>query len=217
MISTSESLAVPRPKRRWLRIGVRGLMASILVLGCGLGYVVHEANVQRAAVVAVERTGGRVRYISISEPGIFDHPRAWAVVEWVGIDDFVSVRAVELMPGADDDDLAKVLRLRKLRFFYDHGANITDAMAARLGELPRLQAVTFGPGSKITDAALAGLARAPRLVQLDLRGIEGPLGDEHLAALAGSTQLESLSLPQATFTDAGLAHLGRLTSLRDLE
>ena len=36
--------------RRRLRISVRGLMALVLIVGGGLGWVIHRAHVQRDAV-----------------------------------------------------------------------------------------------------------------------------------------------------------------------
>ena len=39
---------------------VRALMALVLALGVGLGWFVHRAQVQRDAVAAILRAGGRV-------------------------------------------------------------------------------------------------------------------------------------------------------------
>src|SRR4051794_16010484 len=41
---------------------VRALMALVLALGVGLGWFVHRAQVQRDAVAAILRAGGRVSY-----------------------------------------------------------------------------------------------------------------------------------------------------------
>ena len=48
--------------RRWLRLSVRGLMILVLILGGGLGWIVHRAKTQRVAVAAIEKAGGWVRY-----------------------------------------------------------------------------------------------------------------------------------------------------------
>lgn len=48
------------PRRRAL--SVRGLMILILMIGCGLGWVMHRARVQREAVEAIIRAGGEIIY-----------------------------------------------------------------------------------------------------------------------------------------------------------
>src|SRR5690242_803936 len=48
--------------RRRLRISVRGLIALVLLVGGWLGWIGHEARVQRQAVTAIERAVGSVQY-----------------------------------------------------------------------------------------------------------------------------------------------------------
>jgi hypothetical protein len=55
----------PSPQQAWWRrsrfhLSVRAMMMSDLVLGLEFGWVVRRAHVQRDAVAAIERTGGRV-------------------------------------------------------------------------------------------------------------------------------------------------------------
>jgi hypothetical protein len=49
------------PRRR-PRLSVRALMAIVLVVGGGSGWLAYRIRVQRDAVRAVERAGGAVRY-----------------------------------------------------------------------------------------------------------------------------------------------------------
>jgi hypothetical protein len=52
-----------KTSRKRLRMSVRALMMSVLVLGGGLGWIVHEAQVQREAVAAIrKRAGGNALY-----------------------------------------------------------------------------------------------------------------------------------------------------------
>jgi hypothetical protein len=55
-----DSSSVP-VKRRWFRVrfSVRAMIVLVVVVGCGLGWVVHRARVQRDAVSALLRMGGR--------------------------------------------------------------------------------------------------------------------------------------------------------------
>jgi hypothetical protein len=52
---------IPRPWRRFLRFSVRGLIVLVLVVGAGLGWIVHPAHVQRDAVAAITMAGGLVQ------------------------------------------------------------------------------------------------------------------------------------------------------------
>ena len=78
-----------------MRLSLRMLMVLVLLIGCGLGWVVHRARVQRDAVAAIEKAGGSVRY----DWGLMnrfleskDRP-AWLQrsVDQVGVDYFGSV------------------------------------------------------------------------------------------------------------------------------
>ena len=53
---------VTRPWRRFLRFSVRGVLVLVLVVAAGLGWIVRSARIQREAVAAIERAGGRVIY-----------------------------------------------------------------------------------------------------------------------------------------------------------
>src|SRR5262245_3580204 len=50
------------PWRRRLRFSVRALMVLVLIIGGGLGWVIHRARVQRDAVATIRRAGGDVAY-----------------------------------------------------------------------------------------------------------------------------------------------------------
>jgi hypothetical protein len=54
---------VLRPWRRFLRFSVRGLIALVLVIGGGLGWLVRSARIQREAVAANQKVPGSVRYV----------------------------------------------------------------------------------------------------------------------------------------------------------
>jgi hypothetical protein len=60
--SRAEISAQPSLKawRHWLRFSVRGLLGLVLVIGSGLGWIVHQAHVQRDAVAANKNFGGIV-------------------------------------------------------------------------------------------------------------------------------------------------------------
>ena len=45
-----------------LRVTVRAMMAMVLIMAVGLGWIVNGARTQRLAVEAIERAGGEVFY-----------------------------------------------------------------------------------------------------------------------------------------------------------
>lgn len=53
---------LPKWLRQWLRISVRGLIVLVLIIGAGLGWIVHGVRSQREAVAAIRRDGGAVLY-----------------------------------------------------------------------------------------------------------------------------------------------------------
>src|SRR5438045_3013968 len=70
----------PSPKtwRHRLRISVRALIVLVLVLGGGLGWIVHRARVQGEAVAAIRRAGGSYYYdwqYTNRKSGPFARPR----------------------------------------------------------------------------------------------------------------------------------------------
>ena len=58
----SESPGSPAKKRRRFGLSLRALMVLVLILGGGLGWIAHRARVQREAVAAIEKAGGKVDY-----------------------------------------------------------------------------------------------------------------------------------------------------------
>jgi internalin A len=86
------------PRRRWrrppVRLSGRALMALILLVGGGLGWVAHRAHIRRDAVAAIGRAGGGVMYNWQFKDGIPDADGKPRVPKWpvdrVGVDYFGS-------------------------------------------------------------------------------------------------------------------------------
>ena len=58
---TDQAKPVRRPSQS-LRFSVRRLIVLVLVIGAGLGWLVRSARIQRDAVAAIQKVGGRVWY-----------------------------------------------------------------------------------------------------------------------------------------------------------
>jgi hypothetical protein len=146
--SRAEISAQPSLKawRHWLRFSVRGLLVLVLVIGGGLGWIVHQAHVQRDAVGAITRAGGSVMYDwewnnGKSVPGGKPWAPRW-LVDLIGVDYFGHVAMVDLW-----------------------GAHVTDAelLQLHLRGLTDLSYLTLIDG-QVSDAGIEKLKQAlPRL------------------------------------------------------
>jgi hypothetical protein len=211
-------------------------MVLVLVLGCGLGWVAHRARVQREAVAAIERAGGKVFYdwqlkyskmgdLMPDSTGQSRWPR-W-LVDRLGPDYFSTVKMVFLFGPADAvmPQVGRLDQLEELDFMPGRKDRTTlgptDVGMVHLRDLTRLRHLKLGVnfagghiGSKITGAGLAAIAGCTRLWFLQLQGI--PLADADLAALRGMTELRILDIDSPKVTAAGLAHLRGMNQLQHL-
>jgi hypothetical protein len=112
----------PRSWRRFLRVGVRGLIVVVLVIGAGLGWIVRQAQIQRDAVAAIKNTGGSVSYnweFNNGKP--LPGGKPWApgwLVNLVGVDYFGHVTgavAHHMSAATSVDVIAQVGRLTRVQ------------------------------------------------------------------------------------------------------
>jgi hypothetical protein len=207
------------PKRRWFRLSLRVLMLGMVIFACVLEWVVKRASVQREAVAAIEKTGGKVHYEWQRIPGKGLNPQGQPIwpkwlVERLGVDYFGSVVLVNLGRSATDEVMVHVGRLSRLEgFSHGNAREITDVGAAQLAGLVHLDHVDLS-NTKVTGKALAYFRGMNKLKGLHLIGL--PITDADLENIAGLTALETLDLNDTKATDNGLAHLARLVNLRQL-
>jgi hypothetical protein len=216
-----------RPWWRYLRLSVRGLIVLVLVIGGGLGWIVHSAKVQRDAVAAIRTTGATVLYdweSTDGQPLLWSQP--WApqwLVDSLGVDYFGHVTYVSGAPygallgatfsAVTDAEMVFIGHLSRVETLLLRSAPMTDAGLAQLKGLTQLRELDLG-GTRVTDAGLAHLKRLTQLRELDLGGIR--VTDAGLAHLKGLTQLRELNLAVTQVDDAGLLHLKGLTQLQEL-
>jgi Leucine-rich repeat (LRR) protein len=217
------------PCRRFLRFSVRGLIVVVLVIGAGLGWIVREAHIQRDAVAAIVKAGGRVGYDwDFSDAKPVPGRNRWApkwLVDRVGVDYFSRVTKVSFVYRASvtDAQLAEVGRLTRLKELYviwpfSFGTateleQFTDAGLMCLDGLTNLKKLCLA-NIRITDFGLVKLKGRTNLTFLVLRGTR--VTDAGLAHLKGLTKLVTLDLGLTRVTDAGLANLRGLTELSTL-
>lgn len=220
-------MSTPRTARRhWLTLRVRTLLALVLVAGGALGWLVHRTRVQREAVAAIVRSGGKAYYdweverVPASGGTRIQRKRnarpRWPrwLVSALGHDYFSDVRLVYLAGPDSDAVMRSVGRLTRLEGLKTMPrASLTDAGMAHLRGLHELRSLEL-PGSRISRVGLEALRGKTRLERLDLRDI--PLTDDDLVPLGGVVNLRGLSINSRSITNVGLAHLGGLTGLRRL-
>ena len=217
-----QNLSKPGRWWHWLpaRLSLRALMILVLIMGGALGWIVRSAQVQREAVAAIQKAGGRVWY----EPWDYKNGRPirggkpwWPkwLVGLVGVDYFGTVRLVLHRGKGSDGELAQIGRLTGLR---ELNLSLTSVSDAGLAHLKRLTGLTWMQldlqESAVTDAGLAHIRKVPGIQQLDLTGTM--VSDAGLAQLRGLTGLQDLILNGTKVTGAGMTHLSGLTGLRCL-
>jgi hypothetical protein len=206
------------PWRRLLRFSVRGLIVLVLVIGAGLGWLVHLAHIQRDAVQAVRNVGGTVSYDwewtgEKSIPGGKPWAPQW-LTDRIGIDYFGHVTVVVLSDLGTDATIEHVGRLRAVERLYLDQSFVTDSGLAHLHGLDSLSVLLL-VRARIGDTGLAHLEGLRGLSTLALD--ETHVTDAGLAHLKDHSNLSFLSLSRARITDAGIVHLEGLKKLTALD
>ncbi len=185
--SAGEHQLAPRPRRAILRVSVRGLLLLILLIGCGMGWIVRivrAGQVQRREIAAIYQAGGWVVYDTVWDSG--QNASSWKprwpkwLVDRVGVDYLGNFVFINLHDRGTDEVLAQVARLPSLKQLHRPGFAVTDAGLARLGRSMSLQLLSLDD-TQVTDAGLA-----------------------HLKGMRG---LKWLKLTRTRVTDRGVAEL----------
>jgi internalin A len=215
-----QAKSVRRACRGFMRVGLRGLIVVVLVIGVWLGWLVRSARIQREAVVAIRQAGGTAKYDwewSNGNETPEGKPRApgW-LVDLVGGDYFGHVVDVDLYDNdvttdATVEQIGRFTRLWRLMLIK---SSVNDASLVHLKRLTDLHSLELC-GTRITDAGLSNLTGLRNLTQLILP--LNQVSDAGLAHLKGLTDLTELNLWRTQVSDAGMVHLRGLTNLVSLE
>ncbi len=207
-----------KPRRRWLKFSLGGLLLAITLLCLLLGWQADRVARQRRAVEMVERLGGYVAYehqwyesppFSHYNPRIESRAPQW-LRELVGEEWFRTVALVGFHRGIGADGTTIFVPKR-----------LTEAEWELVSHLDRLKvlSVTHQP---TVDKELRHLARLTQLEELTLNGAD--ISDEGLREFGRLTNLRELTIanddieraPLPGVTDRGLRHLASLTNLTSL-
>jgi hypothetical protein len=222
-----------KPRRPWyrrlsFRISVRGLIVLVLVVGGGLGWIVHRARVQRDAYETIKAARADVRYdwegsssITIHQGPARSRWPSW-LVSAIGIDYFQNVRDLSFttipqdnfheVPTCNGNDiLALIGGLGNLENVSIDTISSDRPGLENLRPLSRLKFLNLSISgqTKVDFSFLEGLS------QLEDLQLYGPfISDETLAHLSKLKRLKTLWIrSESSITDAGLAHLQGLTRL----
>ena len=166
------------PKRRWAQFSLLTLFVVVTVLCVWLAIAVNRSNRRRAAIIAINRLGGWVRYdfdgnhayglhASLRVPGRLDglFRRVVEVKMWPSEDSY-GKRGFLLagyLPFAtepiDNDGLRFVAELKELERLSLMYTDIGDKGLVHLRGLTRLQELRLR-GTLVTDAGVAELQKA---------------------------------------------------------
>ena len=155
MVTISDKPAVGR-WRRYLRFSLRGVVIVVVLIGCGLGWIVSSARRQRAMVLAIEKSGGGVQYDwQYRNGGSFAlASSAWPkwLLDRLPVDYFHGVTWVLLGNGGiSDPGMLRIGDLKQLEELHIRGSQWTDAGLANLRLLPKLRRLHI-QGPSLTDA-----------------------------------------------------------------
>lgn len=210
--------------RRWrVSFTLRSLLVAVTILCVLLGWQIHRARLQHAAVQAIREAGGWVYYdyqdydpktCKLNASAIPWEP-AWLPAP-LNVDFFHNVEAVNMEFHADGVvrrdkslppvDISRHLEhLPRLRFLGINSGFVDDDGLRYVGQMKRLEVLLFWDAPDITDAGAAHLGDMPRLRSIGMGNSQ--VGDRGLAVLARLPRLEGLSMQRNNFTDAGLASL----------
>lgn len=202
-----------KPRRRWLRISLGGLMLAITVLCLLLGWQADRVARQRHAVEMIERLGGYVTY----EPRWSESP-GW-LREKLGEDWFSTVASVALdqsskpLSEGDCRQLANLTHLKRLSL----RSRVTDEQLRDIARLTTLETLSCD-GRQISDQGLKTLSRLRNLHELEISNSgerDTPFSKSGLQHLVALDKLRSLALGDANVSDADLDVLAPLSQIEE--
>lgn len=162
--------------RRYLTVKVRSLLVVVSITGAWMGYVVRQARVQRDAVAAINRAGGRVCYASELNSRLGGNTLSgWRslIGSFVGIDYVDHVASVDLHPNGAKADCQqafdRLVDLKQIRIVNLMGPSVHDDVLAQLSTAKSLEILLL-QFTGVTDGGLVHLGKLANLRSLNICG-----------------------------------------------
>ncbi len=218
MSATSPSSSGARPRRRWLRFGLRSLLIFVSLCGVVFYWATSKRNYyrfQKQVCADVRRLGGDAKVEPVQDP-----PR-W--LKWLAAQEDLPLEdVVELQWRGTSDEVSvspmmrRVSELKALRKLDVDQFPLTDDDLAPLARLHNLESVSLGM-AHMNGSGLAYLRNSPKLAELHFDDEHGYATDDGIASLNQLSSLETLSLVDYSAAPSihrldlhGLAKLRRL-------
>ena len=172
----TEALMNAIKSKRILRMSLRSSVILVTVLSCLLAYWAAGARRNRVAIESVLRHGGQVEFwhnVVDSDPQYFSvTSRDPSTPAWLrkrlGDEWFVSVVGVSFGKGSRDEDVARLLGLRRLWLIDGDLSSVTDDGVRSLARLGSLRRLRLNDNLRITDDGVRSLATLKNLWELEL-------------------------------------------------
>jgi hypothetical protein len=210
--------------RRRLRIGLRGLMLAILVIGLWLGYRVNMAGKQLRAVAAVKAAGGRVRYADEFVMGPVNVPPGNAIWKpsWGTLTPSKGPSTAErLRRWIGDEYFREIVHVSTFVDIEKGSATAPglnhpplDEMLHSLESQTGIRTLQLG-GDTVTEKGLASIAQLTELNEL-LIWWGGGVTDAGVARIGRLPRLRQVDISLSALTDEGVGHLADLPALEEL-
>jgi len=240
----SEAMTSPaKPRRRWFRFSLRGLLLLVAMMSIPLGWIgcrLERAKEQESALRDIGPWAGLTYVVPDWLPDSFRTPTVFGA-------NFFDVTELDLIGNrTTNDQLISLARLPKLRSLRLDSRLVTDDGIMQLSRLKELRSLSI-TAPQVTDAGLLALGRLKNLENLRLDGdtyqvtivaverlrqdlpqceiIRDPprlqlesksITDAELANIPGIGNVESLLLITPEITDSGVQVLTQLDKLRGL-
>ena len=188
------------PRRRWLQISLRSMLAITTLICVWLAVQVNNARRQRDAVTAIEAVGGNVVYdYQLNAKGSWINGAEVPGPEWLrrilGPHYFCHVVHVPFKG-------------------FERPQEVTDDLIEQIGGLAGLQFLSLRACVNVTDNGIGHLKSLHSLKLLDLERTQ--VTERGLRSLKSLTKLEALGLDNTKLTDAGLSELRAWPNLKRL-
>lgn len=192
--------AEAKPKRRWLRFSLRGLLLATAGVAGWLGWQARIVNQQQRAVRLIEEADGSIQYgTTIQSPwlrGLLGDAYCQKVI-FVGLFDLDHTKR---------DCLNAALGLRSLRSLSLTDVYLTDSNLEQICAMDDLRQLSIVSES-LSDTSVQRLAVLNGLEELSLSGSQ--VTEDSKATLKGMTHLKSLQVFETKLSQAAVKELRR--------
>ena len=184
-----------KPKRRWLRFGLRTMLVLVFLLALPLAWITYEVRDvrhQREAIDAIEAGGGYVYpYLyHREETNRWQAFRLRLLRKLFGEEDYPRIRVVQLVEPQQVNTLVPLL-----------------------SRFPYLEQLTL-PSATLDDRSVQVIATSPNLRELEL--VDTGINVEQMKILTRSPTITEVTLQRASASDSIVGQLPQLAALTEV-